>query len=305
MNPSVEACERKATRPCIIVPQPRPVSTEVAATGSRRLPEPTTSVIPTGSIKRTFEDLGLILTDDEDADEVLPVLSALQTSDSAILQVKQSPKDAVGAPLKKLKTMLIEPQRGLGFCKYRFAKGNKKGTVCGLKCTKTRDLCGVHMATTNKKTSISASSENSVNTAVTDKIMKLERIVLSLLKDKPSAPLANQEKTQSASTLDSVNATLDKIRNQIHKIEQTAELALNKKPQKKSRNIQKIRIYKLDPFETYLLVRYKDGHPIFQMKSSGRYVQVPLPTRMVRPVPNGSWSLVCHPEQPRMIWKEV
>lgn len=334
---SSAACQRKPTRPSVILPERRPVSNEVAATGSRRLPEPALLVtsnelaateprsileptplvtsnefatteprslpepVPPVSRKetttrKTFEDLGLILSDDDDDTRIpFPTQTTLD-----VVKATTSADDVVGGIIKKRQAILIEPQLGSRLCKYQFAKGGKKGTLCGAKCSKGRDKCSVHASTIPKK-----NSTTNNDPAVLDKIAQLEKIVLNMMKNKsPETPQPNLNALQQESAFKTVTDSLNKLQNQIANLEQSAEKVLKKKTIK-SQSLQKIRIHKLDPFETYFLIRYRDGYAVFQIKSTGRQIMVPLPNRMARPIPNGKWCLVCHDQLPKMIWKEV
>lgn len=284
------ACERKPTRPSIIIPQLRPVSNEADATGSRRLPEATATKTPSQQSVGDVIELNI----------VKELESAPGKKRNILKELGLELSDDEAMPAVKNKTILIEPMRGPGLCTYKLVKGGKKGQECGKKSVKGQTFCAAH----STKHRFDKPSRTIEADGVKNKLESLEKVVLNLMKNS-RAPASKATTSTSINSLDSVCASLEKIRNQIGKIEQSAELVLDKKNQKKSRNIQKIRIYKLNPFETYLLIRYKDGNPIFQIKSSGRYIQVPLPNRMARPIPNGKWSLVCHPEQPLMIWKEV
>lgn len=285
------ACERKPTRPSIIVPDPRPISSEVAASGSRRIPEPTTIKKPA---TQTVGDLI-----ESNIAEELKSVPAQKRNILKELGLELSDDEAMPAVPK---TIMIEPMRGPGICSYKLVKGGKKGLPCGKKSVKGQPFCAAH---STRQSGFDKSSRIVEKDDVKEKLERLEKVVFNLMKDS-RAPANKAANPTSSSNLDSVCASLKNINEQISKIQQSAALVSKTHNRKKIRqNIQKIRIYKLNPLETYTLVRYKDGNPIFQIKSNGRYIQVPLPTRMARPIPNGSWSLVCHPEQPLMIWKEV
>lgn len=303
------ATERKVTRPTIISPNVRPVSFEVSATGLRKIPipplrnasekeqkkiilEPTlrtalkNSETPVGKVLETpasntsapcsvgkaverniLEEMGLILSDEDYEDSVtnkdIPVSTPVQT-------------------VSHTNTILISPQplpSSTKPCSYKFLKGTKKGLACGRNATKGRNFCAVHSSGKNIVSQVEK-NENTLKKelAETKKMLtNLEEIVRDLLKTKKTEPVAPSPKIKPAAK---------KLQNA-------------PKPQ----TIEKRRIYKLDPCETYKLVGYKTGMPVFRCRN--KLYKVPLPKNMTKKTPNNRWSLVCNPDYPIMEWKEI
>lgn len=276
------ACERKPTKPSIFSPIPRPVSNHVAATGSRKLPElPQLSSSVEHMKKRdlmaeTGLELDLALTDDSDDEVVEP------------LPLPQNPRRQV---------IVIPAQQGLSRCRHQFVKGLNKGSFCGKKCVKNRNLCSVHSGQEKKVKFVEQSDELSTKLSETNsKLKTLESLVLGLMKNK-DAKISNENKDTSKPI---ANQDISKP---VNNNTNTISTQTNKYKYKPKRSIQKIRIYKLDVAQKYLLVGYRDKMAVFKNKS--RLYQVPLPKYMSRPKPNGKWSLVCDEDVPKMVWKEV
>lgn len=271
----VAVCERKPTRPSIISALPRPVTNQVAALGSRKMPTP-----PTTQPGLCVEDVN---------------------KRNLLLELDLQLSDEECAPPPPKRAILITPLQDFEKCIHRFVKGPNKGVMCGKKTSKGRKLCAMHFGVKVKKTLSSPSvsvqdlSQNKAQECepkdlqnvlliksleeTKAKVKTLEQVVLQLMKDAPKDSVASQPEPNPVKGMD-------------------LNIKKTRRPQ-----IQKIRIYKLQPTETYRLICYKDGMAVLANK--GKRLQVPLPAYMKRPIPNGKWSLVCDSEEPRMIWKEV
>lgn len=273
-----EICERKPTRPTILIPTPRPVTKEVAASGSRKLPQPTH--LPAQPRKRD-----LILETGLDLSEELTTnpCSTSMTTVEQDLHLSEDDDVPIHPPKPKRRTTILLPIRPRSYyqvCKHVFVKGPKKGQTCGKLSGNEQNLCGIHLVQSSKKHIVSENPSNITRSyeELKLKIEKLEKIVDDLT-DKNHV-VCHPEKPS------------------------TSEPSTEKNDKKRSRRlIQNIRIYKLDPSETYKLLRYQDGMPIVESKK--KLYKVCLPNYMKRPIPNGKWALVCDSEMPKMVWKEV
>lgn len=68
---------------------------------------------------------------------------------------------------------------------------------------------------------------------------------------------------------------------------------------------QKIRIYKLDPFAKYRLIKYLDvGKRVALLKSKNRFYEVKIPKYTDRPNPANGWYLVCD-DKPEFEWRQI
>lgn len=68
----------------------------------------------------------------------------------------------------------------------------------------------------------------------------------------------------------------------------------NCKPKMSGSKAKKIRIYKLDPFAKYQLIKYLHvGKRVALLKSKNRLYEVQIPKCMDRPNPANGWYLVC------------
>lgn len=259
-------CERKPTRPTIIAPPHRPPTSEVEAKGSRKLPLPLSSNFPSTSSPAVR--IGGV----ESRPTIAAQLKKRDLLKEVGLDISDEDEDVFTKNLTKPgpSTILIPPQGGPQQCSHRFVKGKPKGTLCGKRSVKGERLCALHLGASSKKKEKQTNAPSVVvqNDDIKLKLESLEKIVLNLMKNK----------------------------------NETKEKKEKKEPRPRV-NIQRIRIYKLNRDEAYVLLRYKDGMPI--VKSKGKLYQVKLPSYMSRPIPNGKWTLVCDDTLPRMVWKEV
>jgi len=297
------SCERKHTKPSVIVPPARSPTLEVDATGSRRLPETSGQKRDLGA-ELGLEELGLTLSDEDEELEMFI----------------DHPSPA------ERKTIVISPSHhpSRSHCKYLFVKGPKKGSLCGKRTAIGRIYCGTHVVKTdstgrpvktNKPTPVVASVSAPASTPVTvpvptpvaatvsapdqsvrelkSKIESLEKVVLNLMKDR---------KLKTESRRCNIN------KDQTNKSSPTAIQTVKSKFKRKHRAIQRIRLWKMNTTKNYLLVGFEEEMPL--VKSNGQLYQVKMPNSMKNepiPKPNGKWSLVCdHSESKnKMVWKEI
>jgi hypothetical protein len=313
------ACERKPTTPSVILPLPRPASHQVSPKGHKKLPETKTkqlklknfppAIIEEKSKKRNLiQELGIDLSDEDEPsppklkkqllgfeDEPSPSKSISKVVKPPVectektRSLPQLVEDEVPSPSSKsvengkatFKSILIEAQVAPGYCTHLYVQGTKKGTVCGKKCRKGRNLCGGH----SYKPSV---TQQPAKPSDFTKVQELEKKVKNL--EELLTKSVNFEKT--------INR-LEVLISNVNKAPADGKSFKTNKSR-----IQKIRIYKMNKTQTYKLLRYKDGMPV--VESRNRLYQVVMPNSMKRPIPNGKWCLVCDPnEVSKMMWKEV
>lgn len=207
-------------------------------------------------------------------------------------------------------------------CQKIYENGAKKGQVCGK--LSFEEFCSYHTFNLKKKTnqSLTVTSSpltqalpsvelvsapiNSVKQSSTFNYLPLTQTLPSVALI--SAPINSVQGEPSESIINNkVNCSLIVTANTSNFRDSTSQTSkvYNCKPKTYGSKAQKIRIYKLDPFAKYQLIKYLDvGKRVALLKSKNRLYEVNIPKCMDRPNPANGWYLVCD-TKPEFEWRQI